>query len=407
MYILVFNCGSSSIKFTLFNQNALTEIASGMVDRIGQPGTTLHFNSAKGMDIRRRIQVDHIRDAIAQIVALLSHPQQADVNIREITAIGHRVVHGGEAMHQPTLIDDRVKAVIHSCSDLAPLHNPPNLEGITACEQLFTGVRQVAVFDTAFHATLTPSAFLYALPYELYRNQKIRKYGFHGTSHRYVSRLAARKLNQPITALRMVTCHLGNGCSITAVCQGRSIDTSMGFTPLEGVPMGTRCGDIDPAIVFHLMRRESMTVSQVEALLIREGGLKGLGGIGSSDMRDLEAAAKEGNQQAESAIRVFGYRVKKYLGAYAFAMGGLDAVVFTGGIGENSPHVRQLICEGLESMGISIDPNRNGTIINRYGEIQHSTSRVHLLVIPTNEEWEIASQTVRVVDQRSAMEKKR
>ena len=402
MTLLVINCGSSSIKFTLFDTADFSVVADGMVDRIGQPGATLHFHYAKGESVHRQIRVDHIREAIAQIEGLLREQRPGEGTIRRIRAIGHRVVHGGEAIHQPTLIDDRVKAVIHSCFELAPLHNPPNLEGIMACEQLFPGVPQVAVFDTAFHATLPPNAFLYALPYDLYRERKIRRYGFHGTSHRYVSRVAARKLGQPVTALRLITCHLGNGCSITAVCEGRSVDTSMGFTPLEGVPMGTRCGDIDPAIVFHLMRRESMTAAQIETLLIRDSGLKGLGGIGSSDMRDLEAAAQAGNRQAESAIRVFAYRVKKYIGAYAFAMGGLDAVVFTGGIGEKSHRVRQLICEGLERLGLRIDPQRNASLPNGESGIHHPTSLVQLWVIPTNEALEIARQTARVVDRNDS-----
>lgn len=398
MNILVINCGSSSIKFTLFDETDFAVIATGMVDRIGQPGATITFKNADGEDIRRQVEVDRIPNAIGMIADLLKDPQYGNIDPRRIKAIGHRVVHGGEAMNQPTLVDGRVKEIIRSCFDLAPLHNPPNLKGIEACEALFRDAAQVAVFDTAFHATLAPTAFLYALPHEWYREEKIRKYGFHGTSHQYVSRLAARKMDAPPEALKLITCHLGNGCSITAVDRGKSIDTSMGFTPLEGVPMGTRCGDIDPAVVFHLMRRKSMTADQVEAVLIRESGLKGLGGIGSSDMRDLENAAKDGNRQADAAIRVFAYRIKKYIGAYAFAMGGVDAVVFTGGIGENSAYVRQLICEGLEEMGIRLDPARNASASAHEGEIHTPGGRVRLLVIPTNEELEIAGQTARVLE---------
>jgi acetate kinase len=400
MYILVINCGSSSIKFTLFRKETLAAAAGGLVERIGQTGTAIRFQGVNGAEIRRRIKLDHIHDAISLIAGLLSEPDLGGVDMKMISAVGHRVVHGGEAINRPSLIDESVKQVIRDCFDLAPLHNPPNLEGISACENIFPEAHQVAVFDTAFHATLPPHAFLYALPYDMYRERKIRRYGFHGTSHSYVSRLAAQKLGRPLAELRLITCHLGNGCSITAVSEGISIDTSMGFTPLEGIPMGTRSGDLDPAIIFHLMRKEKMSPEQVEALLIRESGLKGLGEIGSSDMRDLEGAAKEGNRQAETAIRVFAYRVKKYLGAYAFAMGGLDAVVFTAGIGENSPLARQMICEGLEPMGIVLDPRRNASPADSDREIQGPGGSVRILVLPTDEESEIARQTTAVVDAR-------
>jgi acetate kinase len=397
MYLLVINCGSSSIKFTIFKEQNLTVVANGIVERIGEPGTTIHFRKINGKNFCRRIPLDRIQDAIDHIAHLLRDPGLGGIDAKQITAIGHRVVHGGETIHKPSLVDERVKQVIRSCFDLAPLHNPPNLNGIIACEKLFPWTQQAAVFDTAFHATLPPHAFLYGLPYDLYLKKKIRKYGFHGTSHQYVSRLAAKKLNRLDKSLRLVTCHLGNGSSITAVSRGISIDTSMGFTPLEGVPMGTRCGDLDPAIVFHLMRKEGMDATHIEQLLIRKSGLLGIGGIGSSDMRDLEAAAKSGNQQAELAIQVFAYRVKKYIGAYAFALGGLDAVVFTAGIGENAPLTRQLICEDLQPMGIVLDPERNASPLETDGEIQSDNSDVQLLIIPTNEELEIARQTVSVI----------
>jgi acetate kinase len=398
MYILVINCGSSSIKFTLFKKQNFTAVINGIVERIGEPGTTIHFRKINGKRLRWQIQLDRIPDAIDHIARQLRDPELGGIDAQQITAIGHRVVHGGETMHKPRLVDDRVKQVIRSCFDLAPLHNPPNLNGIIACEMLFPWAQQVAVFDTAFHATLPPHAFLYALPYDFYQKKKIRKYGFHGTSHMYVSRMAAQKLGKPVASLCLITCHLGNGSSITAISQGISIDTSMGFTPLEGVPMGTRCGDIDPAVVFYLMRKEGMDVKQIEALLIRESGLRGLSGLGSSDMRDLEAAAKAGNHQAEIAIQVFAYRVKKYIGAYAFAMGGLDAVVFTAGIGENSAWVRQLICDGLEPMGIVLDRERNASVMENKGEIHSAVSDVRLLIIPTDEESEIAHQTAQAVD---------
>ncbi len=398
MYILVINYGSSSIKFSLFREKNLSVVAKGIVERIGEPGTTIRYRKTGGAERCRRIQVDHIQDAIEQIGRQLGDPESVGIETGQITAVGHRVVHGGEFIREPSLVDDRVIQVIRSCFDLAPLDNPFNLEGILDCENRFPGAPQAVVFDTAFHATISPHAFLYALPEKLYRKHKIRKYGFHGTSHRYVSRQAARRLGRPVEALRLVTCHLGNGCSVTAVSQGVSIDTSMGFTPLEGVPMGTRCGDIDSAIIFHLMRHHDMPASQVETLLHRESGIRGLSGTGSNDMRVLEAAVAAGNQQAETALRVFAYRVKKYIGAYAFVMGGLDAVVFTAGIGENSPLVRRLICEGLEPVGIMLDPDRNASVSDHNGEIQSDDSRVRLFVIPTDEELEIARQTVTVLD---------
>ena len=398
MYILVINCGSSSIKFTLFEKKTLEAVANGIVERIGEAGTAIRFRKTDGNDVHRESRLDRIPEAIEEIAQLLSDPQLGGIDVKQITAIGHRVVHGGEAMNDSSLVDDRVKEVIRSCIDLAPLHNPPNLDGILACEALFPWAKQVAVFDTAFHATLPAHAFLYALPLELYREEKIRRYGFHGTSHRYVSRMAARKLGRAEDGLNLVTCHLGNGCSIAAVSGGRCVDTSMGLTPLEGVPMGTRCGDIDPAIIFHLMRQKGMDADRIETMLNRESGVKGLGSIGSSDMRDLEAAAEAGNADAEAAIQVYAYRIKKYIGAYAFSMGGLDAIVFTAGVGENSPLVRRMVCTGLEDLGIVIDPVRNSSADAHAGEIHGDDSRVSILIIPTDEESEIAHQAVQVVD---------
>jgi len=292
------------------------------------------------------------------------------------------------------VVDDRVKQIVKECFELAPLHNPPNLEGIEACEDIFPGVPQVAVFDTSFHTTLPEYAYLYGLPYALYKEDKIRRYGFHGTSHQYVCRTAADFLNRPLEELKIISCHLGNGCSITAVDGGRSIDTSMGFTPLEGVMMGTRCGDLDPAIVFYLMEYKKLDPRQINDLLNKQSGLLGLAGIGSSDLRDILKAEESGNQQAVTALNVFAYRIKKYIGAYAFAMGGIDAVLFTAGIGENSPGIREMVCRGLEGLGIVMDTEKNvaGNLAER--EIQHNDSRVKILVIPTNEEKQIALQTL-------------
>ena len=293
--------------------------------------------------------------------------------------------------------DDRVKRIVKECFELAPLHNPPNLEGIEACEDIFPGVPQVAVFDTAFHSTIPEHAYLYGLPYKLYKKDKIRRYGFHGTSHQYVSRTTASFLKRPLEKLKIISCHLGNGCSITAVDGGRSIDTSMGFTPLEGLMMGTRCGDLDPAIVFYLMEHKQLDPRQINDLLNKQSGLLGLAGIGSSDLRDIFQAAKSGNRQTDTAVGVFTYRIKKYIGAYAFALGGIDAIVFSAGIGENSPKIRQMVCRELEGLGIVMDIKKNVAENLTEREIQHNDSQVKILVIPTNEEKQIALQTLKVL----------
>lgn len=398
MNVLVINAGSSSVKFTLYRSEDMHPAASGLVERIGLEGTVVHYRSDRTERISRSATVRDIRDAVGLVSTLLSDPEKGVIgSVREISAVGHRVVHGGEEMKASILIDDRVRNVIRACFDIAPLHNPPNLEGIDACAERFPGVPQAAVFDTAFHSTLPEHAYLYALPHGLYEKEKIRRYGFHGTSHRYVSMKASESIGRPLKGLRMVTCHLGNGCSIAAVDRGKSVDTSMGFTPLEGVPMGTRSGDVDPAILLHLIRQRGLSAEQVDALLNRESGFLGLGGIGSSDMRDLEAAMTDGHAGAGRAIRVFAYRVKKYIGAYAFAMGGLDAVVFTAGIGENSPLIRAYVCEGLEHFGIQIDPERNAGEAGGVREISLPDALVRVFVVPTDEEMAIALQTRELV----------
>jgi acetate kinase len=390
--ILVVNTGSSSVKFTLFFADDLRVAASGLVERIGLEGTRLVYHRPGLEPFQQLATIPDIGNAIANILPLLTDSRMGVIRSnKEIRAIGHRVVHGGEYISRPALIDDRIKQIIQSCFDLAPLHNPPNLEGILACETAFPDIPQAAVFDTAFHATIPPQAYLYALPIRLCEEMKIRKYGFHGTSHRYVSRKAAEWIGRPVADLRLITCHLGNGCSITAVSGGQSVDTSMGLTPLEGVPMGTRCGDIDPAILLYLMRQRGMTAEQLDTLLNRESGLLGLGG--SSDVRDLVHAMQDGRHQAETALRVFTYRIKKYIGAYLAAMGGADAIVFTAGIGENSPLIREWICDGLTELGIHLDPHHNRSVNGHMGEIQGAESRVRLLIVPTNEEVEIAIQT--------------
>jgi len=400
MYVLIINAGSSSVKFTLFKKDDLKMVADGIVERIGLKGTKIHTKNSEGKRTSKETQVADTRQAVRLIADLLTDKNGSDIQPGvDIAGIGHRVVHGGEMINSSVVVDDRVKQIVKECFELAPLHNPPNLEGIEACENIFPGVPQVAVFDTAFHTTLPEYAYLYGLPYALYKEDKIRRYGFHGTSHQYVCRTAADFLNRPLEELKIISCHLGNGCSITAVDGGRSIDTSMGFTPLEGLMMGTRCGDLDPAIVFYLMEHKQLDPRQINDLLNKQSGLLGLAGIGSSDLRDIFEASESGNRQTDTAVGVFTYRIKKYIGAYAFALGGIDAVVFTAGIGENSPGIREMVCRGLEGLGIVMDTEKNvaGNLAER--EIQHNDSRVKILVIPTNEEKQIALQTLALLNE--------
>lgn len=398
MIVLVINAGSSSVKFTLFRKDGDLEVmAEGIVERIGLRGTLLRFRNERGDKIEREVAVTGTTQAVEVILAsLLDRESGVVYGLDEITAVGHRVVHGGEAITRSIIIDDSVKAIIRECAELAPLHNPPNLAGIEACEKLIPGIPHVAVMDTAFHTTIPPHAYLYGIPYRYYRDFKIRRYGFHGTSHKYVSSEAARYLGVPVENLKIVTCHLGNGCSMTAVNGGVSVDTSLGFTPLEGLVMGTRCGDIDPAIIVYLLERKLAEPGDLDRILNKESGLLGVAEIGSSDMRDVAAAASRGNRQAQVAERLFCYRVKKYIGAYAAVMGGLDVLVFTAGIGENSPRVRRLVCEGLggeNGLGVTIDDAKNEAPGTEVREIQ-GEGRVKVLVVPTNEELEIARQTV-------------
>jgi acetate kinase len=401
MAILVINAGSSSVKFTIFGPDGKTVQAAGIVERIGIDGTRLKYRSRKGRNLDQLVPVANADQAVGTILAALTHKAHGVIgSIQEIVAVGHRVVHGGESLTQPTVIDDRVKSVISEYCRLAPLHNPPNLAGIEAGERHIPDAVQVAVFDTAFHATIPPHAFLYGLPRRFYTQDRIRRYGFHGISHQYVSEEAARFLHLPVEGLRMVTCHLGNGCSMTAVKGGRSIDTSMGFTPLEGLVMGTRCGDIDPAAVLHLMEHHHLGPAAMNDLLNKQSGLLALAGIGSNDLRDVISAADGGNPEAAVALDIFCYRIRKYIGAFAAAMGGLEVLVFTAGIGENSPEVRRRVCAGMEAadgFGIVLDPQKNALASNQARAVQAETSRVKILVVPTNEELEIARETLRIL----------
>jgi acetate kinase len=392
------NAGSSSVKFSLFGVEDDTVMASGIVERIGLRGTRLFYRNLRGNEIRTNAEVVDTSQAIGAMMSLLMDKKLGVIRSKEeISAIGHRVVHGGEKIKSSALITTEVKKIIIECFELAPLHNPPNMAGIKACEVNFPGVPQAAVFDTAFHTTLPDYAYLYGLPYKLYREDKIRKYGFHGTSHQYVCQVAAELLDQPLGELRLISCHLGNGCSITAVEEGKSIDTSMGFTPLEGLIMGTRCGDLDPAIVFYLMEHKNLNSRQINELLNKQSGLLGLAEAGSSDLRDILAAGKKGKQQADTAIHAFVYRIKKYIGAYTAAMGGLDAIIFTAGIGENSALIREMVCNGLENLEIVLDPDKNARANGKLCHVGNDQSRVEILVVPTNEERAIALQTLELL----------
>ncbi|MCX5839745.1 MAG: acetate kinase [Deltaproteobacteria bacterium] len=401
MNILVINAGSSSVKFTCMNSEDFTVLASGLVERIGLTGTLFHYKRHGSEKITKEVTVEKTRQAVTLITSYLCDAKVGVMkSLDEIVAIGHRVVHGGEKITAPALIDSQVKSVIEACIEIAPLHNPPNLEGIKACEEVFPDIPQVGVFDTAFHATMPPRAYLYALPLKLYRNDRVRRYGFHGTSHKYVAREAARYLNQGMNGLKLITCHLGNGSSITAVKDGRCIDTSMGFTPLEGLMMGTRCGDLDPAIIIYLMDRKKMTVAEVNEVLNKKSGMLGLADIGSSDLRDVQQKIMEGHAQAKAAFEVFCYRIRKYIGAYTAAMNGVDVIVFTAGIGENSEMVRAAVCCDMEGLGIVLDTQKNASLNHSKGEISKPESKVKILIIPTNEELQIAREAMEVLNSR-------
>ena len=396
MKIFVINCGSSSLKYKLFDMRDEDVLAEGIIERIGIENSFLQYETKEGTDIKIEHEIPTHKEGIELLIeTLLSDEHGVLKDMDEIKAVGHRVAHGGEKFAHSTLIDDEVMKEIEDISDLAPLHNPANLMGIEVCKELMPETSQVAVFDTAFHQTMPEEAYTYALPYEYYEKYGVRRYGFHGTSHGYVAKRAAEMMDKDFEDLKIVTCHLGNGASIAAVKNGESIDTSMGFTPLEGLVMGTRCGDIDPAIVPFIMDKEDMTASEIDSVLNKESGLYGVSGV-SSDMRDIEGAAEEGNNQAQVALDIFNYRVKKYIGSYSAAMGGVDAVVFTAGIGENAIETREEILADLEYMGIKIDKKAND-IRGKEQIITTDDSKVKAMVIPTNEELVIAKDTKAIV----------
>lgn len=397
MKVLVINCGSSSLKYQLIDMVNEEALAQGLVERIGIEGSVL-TQKVEGKDkyIVKEEMKDH-KDAIRLVLeALVDENNGVIKSMDEISAVGHRVVHGGEKYKESVVINDEVKANIEECFKLAPLHNPANMIGIKACEELMPNTPMVAVFDTAFHGTMPEDAYLYALPYELYEKDGIRKYGFHGTSHKYVSQTCAEVMERDIKDLKIITCHLGNGASLCAVKNGVSVDTSMGFTPLEGVAMGTRCGNIDPAIVTFLMKEEGLSVDEVNDLLNKKSGVLGISGI-SSDFRDIEDAAfNKGNRRAQLALRIFEYKIRTTIGAYAAAMGGVDAIVFTAGVGENGPETREKCLEGLEFLGVEIDKEANN-VRGKIREISKAGCNVKAFVIPTNEELVIARDTLELI----------
>ena len=393
MKVLVLNSGSSSVKFQLIRMEDESLLAKGIVEKIGSSDAIINFQPEGKNKIREIREVLNHGVAIEMVLSLLLHPQHGVIkDKREIDGIGHRVVHGGEDFSESVLITEKVKASIRKCIQFAPLHNPHNLKGIEACEALLHGIPQVGVFDTAFHHTIPPKAYIYGLPYALYKKLSIRRYGFHGTSHNYVAHRAAEILKRPTSELNIITCHLGNGASITAVEGGKSVDTTMGFTPLEGLVMGTRCGSIDPALVPYIMEREKLGTKEIDAIMNKNSGMLGLTET-SNDMREIEQEASRGSERHKLAIEIYVHYVKKYIGAYMAEMGRTDAIVFTGGIGENSRLVRRLATESLTGFGISIDPKKN-----EKNEPDISAGRVKILIIPTNEELAIARDTKKILE---------
>ena len=397
MNILVINAGSSSLKYQFIETETKAVLAKGGAKRIGLDNALIVH--AKGKEDKVTIEVDlpDHKTAVAKVLEILTSADHGVIaSLSEIDAVGHRVVHGGEKFAHSVIITPAVKTAIRVCSDLAPLHNPANMTCIDACEAAMPGVPQVAVFDTAFHQTMPSEAYMYALPYDVYEEYGIRRYGFHGTSHAYVANRAAEMLGRPIEDLKIITCHLGNGSSIAAVKNGKSVDTSMGLTPLAGICMGTRCGDIDPAIVTFLMNKEGLDMKGIDNLMNKKSGVAGISGV-SSDFRDLYNAAEAGNKRARLALDMFIYQCKKFIGAYAAAMGGVDAIVFTAGIGENTPQIREDAVKGLEYLGVKVDPQKNAGLRGVEANISADDATIQVLTIPTNEELAIARDTSKLV----------
>ena len=395
MKVLVINCGSSSLKYQVLNMVNESLLAKGLVERIGMEGSVITHEKIGSEKVKTEVPMKDHKDAIAQVLAAVQDPEHGVVaDMSEIGAVGHRVVHAGEKYAGSVLITEDVIEALEECVELAPLHNPPNLLGIAACQELMPDTPMVGVFDTAFHQTMPPHAYLYAIPYEYYEKYKIRRYGFHGTSHKYVAQKAAQMMNVNVNDLKLITCHLGNGASVSAIKHGRCINTSMGFTPLEGLVMGTRSGDIDPAIVTYIRQKENLPQGAVNEILNKKSGVLGISGV-SSDFRDLEEAVKEGNERAALALRMFAQKVRFYIGAYIAEMNGVDAIVFTAGVGENDISMREIICTDLGNLGIKLDPIAN-KVRGKETEISAEDSKVKLFLIPTNEELMIARDTYEI-----------
>lgn len=397
MKILVLNCGSSSIKYKLYQMETRQVLAQGGVEKIGLKGSFLKFTLQDGRKVMLEGEILEHQTGIEYILGVLLSKKYGCINsLSEIDAVGHRVVHGGEKFNQSVLLTQEVIASIEECIELAPLHNPPNLKGIYAIQELMPETPQVAVFDTAFHQTMPDYAYMYALPYSLYEKYGIRRYGFHGTSHRYVSKRACEFLGVPFEEQRMITAHIGNGGSVDAIKNGKSIDTSMGMTPVEGLMMGTRSGDVDPGVLTYLMEKERLGAPGISRLVNKFSGVLGISGV-SSDMREVNAAIAQGNKRAALSLDMYNYRIKKYVGAYAAILGGLDILVFTGGVGENQAITRSEVCKNMEFLGIELDEEKNASVRGIECEISKPESKVKVVIIPTDEELTIAQDTLEIV----------
>jgi acetate kinase len=397
MKIIVLNCGSSSIKYQLFEMPSAEVVAKGLVDKIGLKGASIKHNMANGDVLKLEGEILDHQAGIEFVLGILTHKVYGCVkDLSEIGAVGHRVVHAGEKYNSSVAINKEVIAALVECIDLAPLHNPPNLEGIYAISKLLPEVPQVGVFDTAYHQTMSEQAYLYGIPYSLYEKYKVRRYGFHGSSHRFVAQRAAEILGKKLEDLKVISCHLGNGASMCAIQNGKSMDTSMGMTPVEGLVMGTRSGDIDAGALLFIADKEEISIPYTSTLINKHSGMLGLSGV-SSDMRDIETAAGEGNHRAKISLDIYHYRIKKYLGSYAAAMGGVDLVIFTGGVGENACETREEICKGLEFMGLEFDVAKNTKLRGKEAIISKPGSKATIMVVPTNEELVIAQDTFEIV----------
>ena len=400
MKVLVINCGSSSLKYQVLDMTNEALLCKGLVERIGMEGSVITHEKI-GMDkVKNVVPMNDHKDAIEQVLAAVQNAEHGVVkSMDEIGAVGHRVVHAGEKFACSVKITEEVIKALEECVELAPLHNPPNLLGIEACKQLMPETPMVGVFDTAFHQTMPAESYIYAIPYEYYQKHGIRRYGFHGTSHKYVAERAAHMLNVSLDDLKLITCHLGNGASVSAIKRGKCIDTSMGFTPLEGLVMGTRSGDIDPAIVTFIREKENLPQGVANEILNKKSGVLGISGV-SSDFRDIEEAVAEGNERAALALKVFAHKVRFYIGAYIAEMNGVDAIIFTAGVGENDVTMREIICHNLGNLGIKLDPVKN-KVRGKETIISTDDSRVKILLIPTNEELMIARDTYNIVTGRA------